>query len=143
MEDYLETILHLVAGKRVARVRDIAAGLMVHKSSVTGALRALAERKLIEYEPYGFVTLTEEGARLARDVAVRHEALRGFFVRVLRVDQDLAESAACRMEHALPPAILRRLTGLSAFLQEHPEALGPWTERLGRPSGDASASATG
>ena len=109
LEDYLEAIFHLVVEKRAARARDIARALAVSRPSVTGALRALAERGLIHYAPYEIITLTRRGRTAARAVIRRHEALRRFFVEVLDVNAKDAESAACRMEHAVPSGILERL----------------------------------
>ena len=109
LEDYLEAIFHLVVEKRAARARDIARALAVSPPSVTGALRALAERGLINYAPYEVVTLTRRGRTAARAVIRRHEAFRRFFVEVLGVDAKDAENAACRMEHAVPSKILNRL----------------------------------
>lgn len=115
LEDYLETILHLVAENKVARVKDIADSLDVHKSSVTGALRSLAERGLVNYEPYGLTTLTPEGAKLARGVAERHSVLKQFLTDVLGVDEATADKAACKMEHAVGRTIVERLVQLSEF----------------------------
>ncbi|MCK4379164.1 MAG: metal-dependent transcriptional regulator, partial [Deltaproteobacteria bacterium] len=58
MEDYLEAILTLQEEQKVARVRDIARQLKVKMPSVTGAVRNLAEKGLVNYERYSFVTLT-------------------------------------------------------------------------------------
>ena len=44
MEDYLEAIFHIVSEKQAARAKDIAKRLKVNNSSVTGALRSLAEK---------------------------------------------------------------------------------------------------
>ena len=65
-EDYVETIFRLAEENRVARVKDIAAHLGVHKSTVTGALRSLSEMGLVNYEPYGYITLTAVGEQRAR-----------------------------------------------------------------------------
>ncbi|HAY23132.1 MAG TPA: metal-dependent transcriptional regulator [Desulfobacterales bacterium] len=127
MEDYLEAIFHIVAEKRVARGKDIAASLRVHKSSVTAALRNLAENKLINYAPYDVVTLTPQGAALAQDVVWRHEALLNFFVQVLTIEEHLAEEVACRMEHALPRLIGDRLILFCDFLEVCPLTGKKWT----------------
>ena len=50
--DYLESIYHLARGRPAARVKDIAEQMEVQKSSVTGALKSLAEKALVNYEPY-------------------------------------------------------------------------------------------
>ena len=43
MEDYLEAIFHVAAEKGAARAKDISKRMKVNSSSVTGALRALAD----------------------------------------------------------------------------------------------------
>jgi DtxR family Mn-dependent transcriptional regulator len=44
MEDYLETIYHIVSEKKAARAKDIAVRMAVNSASVTGALRLLGKR---------------------------------------------------------------------------------------------------
>jgi DtxR family transcriptional regulator, Mn-dependent transcriptional regulator len=55
MQDYLEAILTIQEKYQVARVKDIAEKLDILKGSVTGALKNLAEKGLINYEPYSFI----------------------------------------------------------------------------------------
>jgi len=120
LEDYLEAIYHIVRDKRAARPKDISAFLAVASSSVTGALKALAERKLVNYAPYDIVTLTPSGEEAARDVVRRHESLREFFVKVLAVDGELAEEAACTMEHNIPPELVDRIIRFVEFIEMCP-----------------------
>jgi len=95
LEDYLEAVLILVRRGSVARVRDIAAHLGVGKSSVTGAVKTLAKRGLVNYEPYQFITLSDRGRELAEEVAARHVLLREFLSDVLGLDEEVAEANAC------------------------------------------------
>ena len=131
LEDYLEAIWQLGRERPAARASDIAKRLGVKRSSVTGALRALAEKGLIHYSPYDFITLTPAGEQAAQDVAGRHEVLRDFFVRVLSVSDREAEEAACRMEHALSPALRRRLTAFARFMEHCPLGGPAWSETAG------------
>lgn len=101
LEDYLETILRLQTEKTVARSKDIADTLSLKRGSVTGMLKKLADNKLVNYEPYGYVTLTPEGKRIASEIDRRHIFLRDFFHRILNVDEKTADRTACRMEHAM------------------------------------------
>lgn len=118
LEDYLETIYHLCEETNVARSKDIAEHLDVSRASVTGALKALSEKKLINYKPYGYTTLTEKGNRIGRRVARRHELLRQFFENVLGSDRAIAQEAACRAEHTLGSDITARLTGFVEFMTQ-------------------------
>ena len=121
-EDYLETIYNIVEKNQVARAKEIANQLKVSRSSVTEAFRALAKKGLINYKPYEVITLTPKGNRNARDVIRRHKALKEFFVKVLAVEDKIAESGACRIEHAAPREIIERIIQLVDFIEENSEA---------------------
>ncbi len=108
LEDYLETILALQVEKSVARSKDIAEKLDIKRGSVTGMLKKLAKKKLVNYEPYGYVTLTREGKNIARKVERRHIFLKDFFFRVLKVDENTADRTACQMEHAMDKQTFRK-----------------------------------
>ncbi len=131
LEDYLETILLILREKQAVRAKEIARRMSVSGPSVTGALHALSERGLIHYAPYDVITLTEEGERIARDVRMRHETLRAFFVQALQVEPAEAEKAACAMEHSLPGPILHRLVAYLEFMEACPNARFMWDERRG------------
>lgn len=126
LENYLETILLLIRERAVARSRDISARLKVTQASVTGALQALGERGLVNYEPYGYVTLTAAGEEAACKVWRRHEALLDFFVKVLAIDPAEADEAACRMEHGISKRIVDRLVEFARFVETCPRAGEKW-----------------
>jgi len=116
-EDYLEVILALSRAQNVARVRDIAKRLGVGKSAVTAALKTLAKRDLVNYDPYQFITLTDLGQAAAQRIDDKHVTLRRFFQRVLGLRREPAEANACRMEHYADDIVLRRLRCLGEFMQ--------------------------
>jgi DtxR family Mn-dependent transcriptional regulator len=116
LEDYLEAILNLAGGAEGARSKDVADALGVAKSSVTGALQLLRERRLVNYEPYGRVTLTRRGRTMAEEVARKHDILRSFFMNVLGVEAEAAQKAACRAEHALGQEIIGRLVSFIDYV---------------------------
>ncbi|MCP4353569.1 MAG: metal-dependent transcriptional regulator [Desulfobacterales bacterium] len=126
MEDYLEAIFHVVAEKQAARAKDIAKRLGVNNSSVTGALRALSDKGLINYAPYDVITLTREGNKLATEIVRKHEVLQNFFVKVLRVNRNEAEDAACKIEHAVSRTILDRIIQFTHFLDVCPRGGETW-----------------
>lgn len=126
LEDYLEAIFHVVAEKHAAKPSDIAKRLKITRASVTGALRTLAEKKLINYAPYDLVTLTQAGEVAAKDVVRRHEVLHDFFVDVLAVDETEASIAACQMEHSIPKAIVDRFIQFVDFVKTCPRGGNKW-----------------
>ncbi len=100
MEDYLEVILNLQQEQRVARVKDVAQRLNVKMPSVTGAMKGLAEKGLVNYERYSYLTLTAAGEKIAREIGERHKTFYSFLTEVLQLDHNTAELDACRLEHA-------------------------------------------
>jgi DtxR family transcriptional regulator, Mn-dependent transcriptional regulator len=126
LEDYLEIIFHLEEQHRVARAKDIADHMSVQRASVTGALKALAGRGMINYSPYSYVTLTATGREIAEDVIRRHDTLKEFFVTALQLEPQQAEANACRIEHAIDPAAIERLIHFLEFIKNCPRAGTDW-----------------
>lgn len=128
LEDYLETIFFLIRDGRVARVRDIARNLKVGMPSVTAALKSLSRRKLVNYDPYEFVTLTDRGRELAEEISRRHYVIRRFLTGVLGLEPEAAEANACRMEHAVDSVLMDRLQRFVEFVQRCPRCGSSWVE---------------
>ncbi len=105
--------------KNVSRVKDIASRLGVRAASVTGALQSLAEKKLINYTPYEYITLTESGLIEAKKVVDRHNLLKRFFIEVLGIDQETADQGACSAEHTLGKQIIQRLADFMSFVEKN------------------------
>ncbi|MCX5862871.1 MAG: metal-dependent transcriptional regulator [Deltaproteobacteria bacterium] len=130
MEDYLEAIYHLEREHRIARVRDIADRLGVKMSSVSSALRILSSRGLIRYDPHQFITLTEPGIKQAEDIVRKHEVLKRFLSKVLKIQDSAAEDNACRIEHHLDPEVIERLIGFLEFMEMCPVDQTGWVYGL-------------
>lgn len=116
LEDYVEVIFNLCGKDGSARSKDIADALSVAKPSVTGALKALSNKGLINYRPYGCVSLTDDGIAEAGKIVKKHFVLETFFTDVLCLDKGLAKNAACRAEHALGSDVITRLLGFIEFV---------------------------
>lgn len=132
LEDYLETIFHIIEDKQAARVKEIAKRLGVNNSSVTGALKSLASKGFLNYAPYDVITMTEAGEKAARDVIRRHEVMKRFITDILSLDEALAEEAACRMEHSVTPEVLERIVRLVEFTQVCPRSGREWVQGFRR-----------
>lgn len=126
MEDYLEAIFHIIEEKHAVKPRDIARRLKVSYASVTGALRSLSEKELINYTPYDLITLTDAGEVAAKDVVRRHEVLHDFFVEVLALPDSDADVAACQMEHSIPKKVVDRFVKFVEFIETCPRGGEKW-----------------
>jgi DtxR family Mn-dependent transcriptional regulator len=128
LEDYLETILYLEKAQKVARAKDIADRLGLQRGTVTSALKSLADKALINYTPYNFITLTPKGQKIAEEITRRHASIKRFLLEVLQIDPQTAEATACRMEHAIDAKSMARLACLSDFLATCPRAGAAWLQ---------------
>lgn len=126
LEDYLEIILALEKTNKVARVKDIAEKMGVLRGSVTGALRSLAEKNLINYEPYSFITLTRKGSEIAKEITWRHSVIKDFLHNVLLLEEDMSEKNACRMEHAIGKTAIERLVKFIEYIHRCPRTGDDW-----------------
>ncbi len=120
LEDYLETILDLQNMNKVARSKDIAEKMGIKRGSVTGMLKNLAQKKLIDYEPYGFITLTGKGKNIAEKIRRRHAVIEDFLSRFLQIENEKANTAACRMEHAMDDSMVNELSIFVSFMDNCP-----------------------
>jgi DtxR family Mn-dependent transcriptional regulator len=117
LQDYLEAVYLAAEEHGVARMKEIAARVGVATPSATGAVQALAERGLVHYDPYQYVTLTEKGEQAGRDLVRRHRALKAFLVQVLGVAAEEAETVGCEMEHAIKGEVLERFVQFLEFVE--------------------------
>lgn len=140
IENYLEAIFILVREHAVARSKDISERLKVNRSSVTGMLQTLRDRGLVNYERYGFVTLTQAGEKIASRVVRRHEALRDFMVNVLSVNEAEADEAACHMEHGVSKHVVDRFIEFAEFVHACPRAGARWVRGFGYRCEESSVS---
>lgn len=130
LEDYLEVILQLQETNKVARAKEIAEKMGVSLASVTASLKKLSERELINYAPYQFVTLTSKGQTIAREILRKHKIIKDFLMRVLTIEAPKAELTACRIEHAMDRAAIKKLVEFVAFLDTCPRAGKDWFQNF-------------
>ncbi len=101
IEEYLEAIYDIAGTEGVAKTTAIAKCLKVAPASVTEALQSLAEKNLVNYEPYRGASLTGEGKKIAETIKRRHRLLEVFLADVLHINRAKVHDEACRMEHTI------------------------------------------
>lgn len=101
-ENYLETILILSKRLPVVRSVDIAVEMNFKKSSISVAMKNLRENGYITVSDAGFITLTEQGQKIADMIYERHTFLSTWLIS-LGVNEKTAAEDACRMEHVVSP----------------------------------------
>ncbi len=104
-EDYLEILYEFYEKNPQQKIRttEISKCLQIAPPSVTEMIKKLAEKKFINYEPYGGVSLTPRGLRIGRVMKRRHRLVEYFLVEVLKLDPQNVHDLAHQIEHALTP----------------------------------------
>ena len=99
-EDYLEAMLMMQEKHGYIRSVDVAQQLGVTKPSVSYSTKRLREAGYITMDGDSFITLTDTGMEIAKNIYIRHKTLTEFFMH-LGVDEDTAREDACKVEHDL------------------------------------------
>jgi DtxR family Mn-dependent transcriptional regulator len=116
-ERYLEVIYEIGVTSGEVRVKDIAESLAVSYPSVSEMMDRLVEKGLVSHDKYGHIALTPKGRRMAKGLNRKHEVIKRFFVNVLHVDEPVADSDACEIEHVISDETLDKLVD---FLESMP-----------------------
>jgi len=116
LEDYLEAIC-VKGGEHVKSV-ELARHLDVSRASVNKAINTLIEKKLVEKEYYGDVSLTEEGKRISNVILWKHKLLKRFLIDILGVSEEVASTEACGIEHTISEDTALKLETLMKTLEE-------------------------
>ena len=129
LENYLEIIFRLEMREGAARAGAIADDAGVTRSTVTSALKTMKAMGLVEYSPYSLIRLTDEGFAIGRDIAHRHLVFQEFLEKILQFDAPRADTAACMLEHVVPPDVIRRLGQFVLFLKSRPDFWHDWQKK--------------
>ncbi len=112
MEDYLKAIFHLGRGGDSVSTQALADRMEVSPASVTKMLKRLAEVRLVEYERYQGVHLTEAGRRVAVEILRHHRLLELFLTRALGYTWDEVHDEAELLEHFISEKLEARIAEL-------------------------------
>lgn len=126
MEDYLEMIFRLSRDNGFTRVHDLAESLNVQPPSATKMVQKLAELKLIKYEKYGIIVLTEEGKKTGRALLERHNIIESF-LKLIGISQGVLEETE-KIEHTISAETLEYLSDFISFIHEHPHLIGEFED---------------
>ncbi len=118
-EDYLRAIYDLTEEKGYATVSDIALKLHVRPPSVTDMVKKLSRDDYVVYTAYKPIILTEKGKKAAEDMSHKHIVLRDF-LKIIGIDEEIAEEDACGIEHHLHKDTINRLTKFVEFVEKAP-----------------------
>ena len=99
-EMYIENIYMLTLSNDKVRSIDVCERMGYSKPSVSRAIGILKRNGYITVDSSGYISLTQNGIKVAERMYERHTILTKFLEK-LGVPQDIAVSDACKMEHIL------------------------------------------
>ncbi|MBU5257376.1 metal-dependent transcriptional regulator [Tissierella praeacuta] len=121
LEDYLEMIYRNSLEEPYIRINTLARLLNVKDSSASKMVRRLGELRLVNYEKYGIVTLTEDGEKLGEFLLNRHNTIEKFLHFIGCKENTLIQTEL--IEHYISPNTINNLEILYKFFHENKKIL--------------------
>lgn len=120
-ENYLKVIYHLSQVSPTGVSTNAIAEMMVTKaSSVTDMVKKLAEKKLIDYQRYQGVKMTDQGQIAAKMIIRNHRLWEVFLVEKLKFSWDEVHEVAEELEHIKSEKLILRLDEFLGFPSHDP-----------------------
>ena len=109
LEEYLKTIYIIQKQDEQPRVTEIAKKMNCTKASVNKSIKQLAEKKLVIYEPYGKIVITDEGEKLAKKSLEANDIVYLFLKDILGEEKNIAEEEAKNIKMVMNDTTLNKL----------------------------------
>lgn len=121
-ENYLKSIYHLGNSSlhEQTSTNSIAESLLIKPATVTSMLKKLREKKLISYERYGKVSLTQKGNELALQIVRKHRLWEVFLVEKLNFKWNEVHEVAEQLEHIQSEKLINKLDAFLEFPTHDP-----------------------
>lgn len=120
-ENYLKVIYKLSAsGNNRIETKSIAEKIATKPSSVTDMIKKLAEKRLVNYERYKGVKLTDEGELIAIEILRKHRLWEEFLSVYLGFEVDEVHEIAEELEHIKSDLLTNKLDKLLNYPKSDP-----------------------
>ncbi len=118
LERYLIAIYELIKNNDDVKVKDVAEKMQIGGASTSEAIKTLANRGYIDYQPYCSIKITEKGTRTAEEKILRHDTIAKFLSEVLLIEDGNIEECASKMEFSMPDDVFERFIKYLSFMQK-------------------------
>ena len=109
-ENYLKAIYHLSqTGDCDVTTNALAEEMKTTPASVSDMIKKLSKKKVVNYQKYKGVNVSEEGKLIALQVIRKHRLWEVFLVEKLSFNWDQVHEEAEQLEHIKSPLLIQRL----------------------------------
>lgn len=119
-EDYLSVIYKNLDDTGEIKANLIAEKLSVSNAAVTDMLKKLSKEKLVNYEPYKSIQLTNDGESYARNMVRRHRIWEIFLYQIVKMPWEKVHEEAHRLEHSSSDELINRMEEMLNFPEFDP-----------------------
>ena len=111
-ENYLKALFNLSAEKGEVTVNELSKELGIKMPTVNSMMKKLADKKLVQYESYKPLRLTEKGKKEAGLIIRKHRLTEMFLVQQMGLGWEEVHEIAEQLEHLQSPAFFEKMDSL-------------------------------
>lgn len=130
-ENYLKTLFSLSGDKGEVNVNDLSKRLGIKMPTVTSMMKKLAAKKLVNYESYKPLRLTEKGKKAAALIIRKHRLTEMYLVEKMGFGWEQIHQIAEQIEHVQSPDFFAKMDELLGFPKLDPHG-SPIPDKNGR-----------
>lgn len=130
-ENYLKALLLLSAETGAVTVNELSKRLGTKMPTVNGMVKRLAEKKLVRYESYQPLQLTEKGKKEAGLILRKHRLTEMYLVQQMGFGWEEVHDIAEQIEHVQSPRFFEKMDELLGYPTLDPHG-SPIPDRNGR-----------
>lgn len=114
-ENYLKALFNLSNDKGEVNVNELSKRLEIKMPTVTSMMKKLATKKLVHYESYKPLRLTEKGKKEAAVIIRKHRLTEMFLVQKMGFGWEDVHPIAEQLEHIQSPEFFEKMDELLGF----------------------------
>lgn len=111
-ENYLKALFNLANDKGEVSVNELSKQLQIKMPTVNSMMKKLAEKKLVNYESYKPLKLTEKGKREAGIIIRKHRLTEMYLVEKMGFGWEQVHEIAEQLEHIQAPELFSKMDEL-------------------------------
>lgn len=130
-ENYLKALFNLASETGEVNVNELSKSLQIKMPTVTSMMKKLSEKKLVHYESYKPLRLTEKGKKEAGLVIRKHRLTEIFLVDKMNFGWEDVHDIAEQIEHIQSPVFFEKMDELLGYPKIDPHG-SPIPDRDGK-----------